>query len=313
VHGRTLTFTWKDYLTSGSRGTYDPENYYLQIAHDNKFNNLVIDNAALDLTQYTPSTHVLPNGHYFWRVAGIDQTKNQLTWSPTRSVTINGTGPTVRFGSHEGIGIGQPIKIRFSSLVKGVSSRTLRVVPSGRSKSHALSGRITSGLTPRQYVFTPKHPLAVGGTYLLNVSRHLVDANGNHVVVTRKPLHVKESASNHSKGWVYSHGWIRHRASSTFSGSYVEASAGHGAKIHVAGDLLQVTGCKGPGMGSVTFSVAGKRHTVSEQQSFTRCGITLWQTALPPGIHTLHVSVRQGNGNFDSVIASTEGSAQSST
>jgi hypothetical protein len=54
-------------------------------------------------------------------------------------------------------------------------------------------------------------------------------------------------------------------------------------------------------MGSISFSVAGKTHTVQEQQSFTRCGVILWHRALPDGIHTLHVRVRSGHGNFDAV------------
>jgi hypothetical protein len=174
-------------------------------------------------------------------------------------------------------------------------------VPDGERVSHALRGRITVGATPRQYIFTPKHPLATGGSYNIVVSPRLVDANDNPVTVAGSPLRTKKLATNHSSGWHYRGGWTRHGASSAFSHSYVEASAGSSATLRVAGNELRVSGCKGPGMGSISFSVAGKTHTVQEQQSFTRCGVILWHRALPDGIHTLHVRVRSGHGNFDAV------------
>jgi hypothetical protein len=47
--------------------------------------------------------------------------------------------------------------------------------------------------------------------------------------------------------------------------------------------------------------LAGKTHRISEHQSFTRCGVTLWHSALPTGIHKLRILVSSGHGNFDAV------------
>jgi hypothetical protein len=300
-HGRTLTFDWSDLLATGSKGSYDARNYDLQISRTSGFEAPVQDISDLDLSRYTDPKGSLQPGHYFWRVAAIDESGDILTWTQPREFTLNSNGPTVHFGSKAGQPVGKPVKVNFSELVRGVNKRTLKIVPEGEHVSHALRGKITVGASPRQYVFTPKHPLATGGSYSIFVSPRLVDANDNHVTVVGGPLRTKLLATNHSAGWHYLGGWTRHSASSAFSHSYVEASAGSSATLNVAGDDLQIAGCKGPGMGSISFSVAGKTHTVSEQQSFTRCGVVLWHRALPSGIHTLHVRVQSGHGNFDAV------------
>jgi hypothetical protein len=300
-HGRILTFDWSDLLTAGSRGSYDARNYDLQISRSADFDAPVQDIPDLDLTQYTDAKGSLGSGHYFWRVAAIDQSGDILTWSQAREVTLNASGPTVHFGSKPGLAVGKPIKINFSALVKGVNRHTVKVVPTDKPRSAAIRGSISLGSSPTHYVFTPRKPLATGATYHLVVSSRLVDANKNHVVVTGKPLRTKLLATNHSAGWHYSTGWTRHAASSAISGSYTAATAGHTATLHLAGNDVEITGCKAPGMGSVSISVAGRTHRVSEAQSFTRCGVVLWHRALPAGIHTLRVRVSQGVGNFDAV------------
>ncbi len=300
-HGRTLTFDWNDLLSAGSRGSYDARNYDLQISRTADFDTPLKDINNLDLTQYTDAKGSLGSGHYFWRVAAIDESGDILTWSQPREVTLNSGGPTVHFGSKAGLAVGKQIKINFSDLVKGVNRHTVKVVPAGKPRSAALRGSISLGAGPTRYVFTPRTPLATGGTYHLVVSRKIVDANGSHVVVTGKALRTKLVAPDHSPGWRYSSGWSRQAASGAISGSYAIASAGHSAKLHLAGNDVQITGCKGPGMGTIAISVAGKIHRVSEAQSFTRCGVVLWHRALPAGIHTLRVHVTHGVGNFDAV------------
>ncbi|HVT65165.1 MAG TPA: hypothetical protein VHD81_08420 [Mycobacteriales bacterium] len=299
VNGSNLTFKWDDYIASGSQGSYDVKNYELQVAKDKTFSTLLLDKPNIDLTQYTSPTGFTGSGHIYWRVNAIDESGNQLTWSATREVTLNATQPTVSFATADGARVAKPLTIQFSELVKGVNRGTLKVVPENEPISHAIAGTLHIGAAPTQFVFTPKHPLATGGSYALWVSPNVVDVNGNRVLVSGASLHMNQQGHNTSKGWHFSHGWTRNHSSGSFSGSDMEARAGRTASIRIEGDNVQVAGCKGPGFGSISFSVAGIRHTVNEHQSFTRCGVYIWHTALPAGIHTLRVRVVSRTGSLD--------------
>lgn len=298
-HGKTFTFRWGDFLATGGKGGYDARNYELQLSTTIGFHAPALTLTSIDLTQYTDLLGTLSNGHYFWRVAPIDETGNLLTWSKIREVTVNANSPGVHFSSHDGVRVNHPLKITFSDVIKGVSTRTLKVVPAGKAGFAAVRGKLRLGSSPRHFVFVPKRPLATGATYHLVVSRKLADANGNPVIVRGGPIRTSVLAKNTSHGWRYSSGWTRHQASNAFSGSYVEASRERRASISVAGDQVYIAGCKGPGMGTISFSIAGRQHTVHENQSFTACGVVLWHRALPDGIHTLHVRVTHGRANFD--------------
>jgi hypothetical protein len=264
----------------------------------------VLDVKTIDLTQYTPPTQVLNDGHYYWRVAGIDESGNLLTWSAPRAFTVNATGPLVAWASPDGTAISGPLRIAFNEAVRGVNSNTVKVVPDGYPTSAAVPGILKLGATSTQYTFRPFAPLATGGSYDIVVSKNLVDANGNHVVVFGGPLRVHRTATNHSPGWTYSQGWTRHRASGAFSGSYVSASAGRQASLVVSGSVAGLYACKGPGMGTLTVKVAGHTRTVSENQSFTSCGVLVWHQSIPSGEHRLTVTVASGHGDIDAVAVS---------
>jgi hypothetical protein len=297
----TFTFDWDDYVASGSQGTYDPKNYELEVSTTKDFDTPVLAVKDIDLTQYTDPTGRLQDGHYFWRVNGIDQSGNELTWSATQQFTVNANGPTVRITTGNGHGLLHPLVIEFSDIVKGVNSRTLRVVPDGYPVSAAVRGKITLGPTPTRFVFTPATPFATGGQYDLAVRSGLADANGNPVVVDGSPVRMRTTAKNHSRGWHYSRGWTRHAASGTVSGSYMQAGPGRTARLTVAGNQVQLAGCKGPHMGRISVTVGGKTQQVSEHQSYTRCGIVLWHRTLPAGQSRLTIKVTGRHGNFDAV------------
>ncbi|HWC33211.1 MAG TPA: hypothetical protein VG650_00160 [Mycobacteriales bacterium] len=302
--GHSFTFHWRDYITGGSQGSEEVKNYELQVSRDDSFAAPVLDVSGIDLTQYTDSTGGLGSGHYFWRVVGHDESDNQLTWSTTRQFAINATGPQVSITTKSGVGILHPLHIHLSDVVKGVSGRTVKIVPDGESVSHAVAGSLRLGSSAKQYVFTPAHPFATGGTYDVWVSHSLVDSNGNAAEVSGSPVRISTTAKNGSRGWNYSHGWHRLAASGALSGSYVTASGGHTASVRIEGDLATLYACKGPDMGSVTVTVAGHSKTVSENQSFTRCGVPVWHLAIPSGVHTLRVRVASGTGNLDEVKVS---------
>jgi hypothetical protein len=162
-------------------------------------------------------------------------------------------------------------------------------------------GKITLGACPTQFVFKPKHPFATGGKYDLAVKGGLADANGNPVVVAGDSVRMRAIAKNGSNGWHYSRGWKRHAASGTVSGSYVQASSGRTARLRVAGNQAQLAGCKGPHMGAISVTVGGRTQRISQNQSFTRCGVVLWHRTLPAGESTLKIEVSGARGNFDAL------------
>jgi hypothetical protein len=303
-HGTTFTFKWDALLPTGAEGGFDARNYDLQVSTDPSFATTVLDDSTIDLTQYTPTTSTLSDGHYYWRVAPLDEDGNLLTWSATRQVTVDATGPTFSFASPSGLGVTHPLVIGLSEPVGGVDGSTLKVVPDGSPVSRAVAGSVHIGSSPTRYVFTPRHPLATGGMYDLWVSPFLADANGNPAQVAGNPIRMATTARNGSPGWSFSHGWTRHAASGALSRSYKSASTGGEASLVVAGSVAGLYACKGPNMGTVDVAVGNLDQVVSEHQSFTRCGVLVWHHALPSGEQRLVISVDSGQGNIDAVKVS---------
>jgi hypothetical protein len=301
LHGRNVTFNWSDFQNTGAQGAYDARNYDLQISKTSRFDSPLLDQTDIDLTQFTNPTGGLADGTYFWRVAPIDQSGNVLTWSSTRSVTVNATGPTVKILSKNGIPVTGPIVVKLSEPISGVSKSTVQIVPK-HGGGGAVAGKLKLGANSTTYVFKPKQPLVTGQTYVLRVSPSLVDGNGNSLVVTGGGVRTATVAKNTSPAWKYSQGWSRHHASGARSGSYVSAKSGHSAALKVVGSKATLYACKGPDMGKISVSVGGQTQTVSEHQSFTKCGVAIWHQALGAGVANIVVKVSKGTGNLDEVV-----------
>jgi hypothetical protein len=297
VHGRSVTFDWTDFQNTGSQGTYDARNYELQVSTDAGFSSPLIDTKDIDLTQYTDPTSVLADGTYFWRVAPIDQSGNVLTWTSVRSVTVNATGPTVRITTKNGVSVKGPITIQLSEPINGVSKSTVQLVPS--SSDNAVNGSLALGSSSTIYLFKPSRPLVPGETYSLRLSPTLVDGNGNSAVVAGDGVTTDDIATASNPAWNYSSGWVKHTASGARSGQYFAAKKGHKASIVVVGNKAKLYGCKGPTFGKIAVTAGGETQTVSEHQSFTKCGVAIWHSALSSGESKVTVKVIKGAGNID--------------
>lgn len=317
ITGTSPTFKWLDFMNTGGDESYDARNYDLQISTDHSFDSIVLDQSDIDLTQYTNPTALLANGSYYWRVAAIDSSAPDpvggevLTWSPARQLTVNAAAPTISFLSANGADVGQPLLIQLTTPLRDLNGQTLKVVPAGAPVANAVHGRLVEGSSPLIYSFFPHVPLATGATYGLRLTQTVLDDTGNDAVVGGDPIRTSLTALDTSPGWQYSTGWTRHAASGALSGSYAQAKAGHIATLEVAGSEIVLYGCKAPNMGHITVNVAGQTYTLSENQSFTTCGIPLWHGAIPSGIRVLTVRVANGNGNFDAVVV--DGGASSGT
>jgi hypothetical protein len=71
--------------------------------------------------------------------------------------------------------------------------------------------------------------------------------------------------------------------------------------LQVVGTTAKLYACKGPHMGSIRVTVGGHSTTISEHQSFTRCGQVVWHKSLLQGPQTIRVAVVRGEGNLDEV------------
>jgi hypothetical protein len=301
ITGVSPTFKWQDFMNTGGLESYDSRNYELQVSQDRNFDTTILDDSDIDLTQYTNPTALLANGSYYWRVAAIDETGDVLTWSPSHQLTVNATPPTISFLSTNGVAVGEPLEIQTTTPLRNLTGQTLKVVPAGESINNAIDGRLVEGTSNTIYSFFPHVPLATGGTYALRLTTTVLDDTGNAAVVGGTPVRTELTATNTSPGWQYSKGWTRHDASGAISGSYVSASAGRTATLTLAGSEVTVFGCKAPHMGQLTISVAGQSDTVTENQSFTKCGEPLWHGAIPGGIRTLTLRAAIGTVDFDAV------------
>lgn len=327
--GERLSWTdlLADYNTAQTGGTAaEALDYTVQVAKatDPSFDHPVISqtaDASCDskvFTCYNPngsttapatdSVVVSPaaSGSYLWRVIPFNQSSlaDPAAYSAS-PFTVDLTKPMFGFRTHSGFAVNSSLTIVSSEpVVTPVNTSTLQVVPEGASLSNAVPGTIHQGANNQTWVFVPHHPLATGGTYVLSVDSSVVDDNGNSAIVGGKAIRATTVAKDSSKGWTYSAGWHRHAASGARSGSYESARAGRTASLVVAGDQAVLYGCKSPHMGSISVTVAGHSQTISEHQSFTRCGVQLWSKALPKGEQTITVRVAHGVGNIDEVKVS---------
>ncbi|HEX3705211.1 MAG TPA: hypothetical protein VHV76_01150, partial [Mycobacteriales bacterium] len=243
-------------------------------------------------------------GSYYWRVLAIDETGDQLTWSPRYHFTVDATNPTVSFLTGNGVGVGKQLQIQTSDRLTGIKTSTLKVVPDGKPLSYAVAGKITKGATSKLYTFTPTNPLGTGVTYVLVPMPSLIDGNGNPVVVTGGGVTTTSTARATSKGWHFSNGWVKYPTSGALSGHgfVYSAAAGRQASLTVGGAEAHMFACVGPDFGRITISVGGHSKTVSEhQKGFTTCGVEIWHRALPATSRKLTISVVSGLGDIDEV------------
>jgi hypothetical protein len=250
---------------------------------------------------HTDQTVVEPtsSGDFIWRVIPIDLTGNELP-AATDSTPFSAdlTAPTLTISTKNGVAVSSPLTIVASHAVTGVSSSTVHVVPAGKSESAAVAGTLHQEAADT-WTFTPKGSLATGGTYNLVVDPGVSDSSGNSAVVTGNGVRTTLNAKDTSKGWSFGSGWTKHAASGALSGSYRSARAGKKAHIVVTGSEAKLFACKSPSMGKLTITVGGHSQTVSEHQSFTRCGVEVWHHALSSSAQTVTIKVAKTGGNVD--------------
>jgi hypothetical protein len=319
-------FTWQDllgkYPNAGDVGgaAAEAEHYILQIADssDSDFAspvlNLSLDRScdtALAITCYNPSgttaagdaqavVHVA-DGVYKWRVIPVDRAGNHLPASTPLSVSIDTTPPQLSLTTHSGIAVNAKLSMKSTEAVTGVSSSTvgLTAVAGGA----AIPVTVTAGATANTWTLTPTQKLVTGQHYALRlIGSSIQDLAGNTAVVTGNSVRTTTIADDRSVSWTWPSGWAQASSSNALGGTFRRATSGHTVSLALAGSSISVYGCKGPTYGSLVVKVDGvKKATVSQHQSFTKCGVLLWTGSIATNAQHVLALTTVGTATVDQV------------
>jgi hypothetical protein len=296
-----LTFKWSSFFTTGGQHSYDVRNYRVQVARDNDFADVVWDVAGIDMTQWTNPNRSLRDGHYFWRVQGIDESGHHLPWSGVFDFDRDATPPVFRLTDDDGIAVDANLHVAVNdpSLVGAVSQSTLHVVPivGGGAKVDGTWAKTAQ----TRWTFNPSGPLIPGQTYGLEVVGGLSDPAGNTAVASGRSVRTTVKADDKSPAWSFGSGWDRHSASSARGGTYTKGASGESASLKFVGDKLVVFGCRAPKLGTLVVKVDGTiRAKVDLKQGFTECGVRVWRGSVTGAkVHTLVVTAKNGPVDVD--------------
>ncbi|MDQ1747242.1 MAG: hypothetical protein QOD07_1505 [Frankiaceae bacterium] len=293
-------FSWQDLLgkypnagTVGGAAT-EAEHYLLQIADSSDTDfatpvaSLSVDRAcdsSLALPCYNPSgstvagdgeavVHVA-DGSYIWRVVPVDRAGNHLPASTPLAVTVDTTAPQLSLTTKSGIAVNSPLTMKSSEAVIGVSAATVELTAVAGGAPVPVS--VALGAAANTWTLTPTHKLVTGQRYALHLIGNVHDAANNTAVVVGGAVRTTTIADDRSVAWTWPSGWARASSSNAIGGTFERATSGHTVSLALAGSTVYVYGCKGPTLGSLVVKLDGvKKATVSEHQSFTKCGLLVW-------------------------------------
>jgi hypothetical protein len=297
------TFNWSDYLGHGGQSGLEVEIYHLQVATDPDFDNVVWDFSDIDMKQFTNPAAVLADGTWWWRVQGIDESGNGLSWSATQTFSKDTTAPKLHLTNKAGV----PLSGATFTIVS--DEPILAGTAGGIGIASATSGSALGGalhaVSSTKWTFTPSSPLTPGDRYQVTAGG-ATDAAGNPAVVSGSPVRAARTADDKSAAWQFGSGWTRQSSSNAKHGTFVVAKSGHSASVKLVGTAAKFYGCRGPKMGNVKISLDGKaKATVDEHKSFSQCGVLLWSGKVGSGsVHTLKVAVTSKTGTIDEVVVS---------
>ncbi|HET6816862.1 MAG TPA: Ig-like domain-containing protein [Mycobacteriales bacterium] len=309
TNARSVTFQWGEFLPNGGQGAYDVRNYRVQVASDSQFDNVTLDNDAIDMNRFTDPTALLPDGRWYWRVQPIDQSGNHLKWSATHSFTKDSTPPVFTFTDGSRVATTGPLHVSVNdATVDGsqVNNTTLNVFPVVGGGSKVAGTWKQTGTTT--FTFTPSSRLVPGQTYALSVpsGSPLQDGAGNTAVASSRTDRVAGNVDDKNPAWHYSSGWKRVSSSSASGGTFSRGASGSTATVRVVGSTVTVYGCKAPHLGHMRVSIDGvTKASPSMSQSFTSCGVVVWKGSVSSGsVHTLKVTAVNGSVDLDRAAVS---------
>ena len=319
-------FVWQDLLgkypnatTAGGAAT-EAEHYILQIADssDTDFTSPVAnlsldracDTALVSVPCYNPSgstvagdalavVHVA-DGTYNWRVIPVDRAGNHLPASTPLAVTVDTTPPQLSLTTKSGIAVNAPLTMKSSETVIGVSASSVELTAVAGGASVPVT--VALGAASNTWTLTPTHKLVTGQRYALHLLGNVHDLAGNTAVVVGGAVRTTTIADDRSVAWTWPTGWARAASSNAIGGTFERATTGHSVSLAVAGSTIYLYGCKGPTYGSLVVKVDGvKKATVSEHQSFTKCGMLIWSGSVSTSAQHILALTTVGTATVDEV------------
>ncbi len=292
---KTGTFSWPEFFTSAGASAFDVRNYRLQIAKDPDFSSVVLDVATIDMPQYTPQATALTDGVYYWRVQGVDESGNGLTWSNTLQFTRDATPPVFRLTDTSVPLVGAKFHLAVSETDLSGSISHVQIVPVVGGGS-ALPGSWATGATAGTWVFSTTAKLVPGQSYGLHLTSGITDLAGNAAKASSHTARASVVADDKSGVWSFSSGSVRHAASGAIGGTYVAVPSARAGSVHFVGSKYYVYGCKGPAFAKMVVALDGRNVAViNEHQSFTKCGVLLFGgSSSTTVVHTLKLIASGG-------------------
>jgi hypothetical protein len=274
--GRDVTFTW----------TQVPGASRYRVEWNNTPNSGGRSQDTVGLA-WAPTEH-LGNGTWFWRVTSLDTSGAVLGASPWRTLTVDGTSPSVvSKGATTNLGLKGPITVTFSEPVAGVDGTSLQLV---LGQNNVVPSALSLSADGRSATLVPVSPLIPGQSYSVNVSPAIHDAAGNSLPATSWVVRATTTIQNDAPTVVET--WDRDIAPRALGRGYTEArQVGDRAIVRFTGASVSLVGrlAKDGGYAYVRLD-GGKavrvsfyaRGTLDQRVVFTR-------TRLANTAHTLEV------------------------
>lgn len=281
-----FTFRWENFLATGGAPRQEARGYRIQLAADPKFANKPWVK-VVDHTQYTWTDLKLPDGKYYWRVQAIDQSDNQLTWSPTRVFIKDSNAPTGKLVAP--LSLSGESLISFSEPVTNVTSGTVGLMEADTKRKVPGAVFVVDNKTA---AFVPTVSLAANQQYVLwsdgvkDAANNPLAPSGAKVLTTN----VLDSGAADIQGK-----WNVIANGAASGGRYIASSTkGAATQVHFSGQKLEIVGRTDPKGGQATVFVDGKaRTTVSFYSAKPKAKVTLARIGnLAPGYHVVTVVVR---------------------
>lgn len=279
-----ILLSWTDYLTTTR--TLEAKEYHIQVARTLAMTAPVLDRTVDRAGEpYGTSEYELlglADGTYYWRIQAIDASDRPLSWSVTRTFTVDTTGPTATITTPSGMPITGNVAVSFSEPVTGVSSSTLRLIAVTSATSTPGTVEVVSSSTAR---IQPAAPLTTGQSYRLVVSPAVIDQAGNSAVAGTTTVRTSTAVRAGSPALVER--WDPDAEALAYAGAYAKSATRNAAEtLTLRGPSVAATvklyGARSP-MGGWAHIYAGGvyRAPVSYYAPTVGWGWEAWRGTVP--------------------------------
>jgi len=126
------------------------------------------------------TTSAMPDGKLSWQVTALDSANHVLGASESRSFKVDAAAPKItQYTPTSQIKRKGKVTVTFSEKVTGVTKKTFKILPYGKTK--ALKAKVTLSADGTKATLKPKKKLKVGTRYTVSLTGGIADDSGNHL------------------------------------------------------------------------------------------------------------------------------------